>query len=368
MPPINVLMKPMSGSCNMSCDYCFYCDESKKRSCESFGRMTEDTLKNVIRRTMAQAEGRICFAYQGGEPTLRGLDFYKKVIQLQRQYNKKGIQVFNALQTNGYYLNEEWCRFFHENHFLIGVSLDGTEEIHNMHRRDKQGKPTYQKILNSIRLLEYYKVEFNILTVVTKDIAEQANSVYEAYKKNGWFFQQYIACLDPLGEKRGEKPYSLTPEIYGIFLTKLFELWAEDWIRDRRPYIRQFENYIGILKGFQPESCEQRGYCGLQVVVEADGSVYPCDFYILDEYCLGNLNNQRLDKIDNKRKQIKFIERSLELPMQCKTCKYQRLCKGGCYRNREYLQNSGEYMNYFCKSYQILFDNCYAQMKKIADM
>lgn len=366
MPPISVLIKPASGICNMKCDYCFYCDEAKKRITKSYGFMTERTLKNVIRKTMLHADGMISYVFQGGEPTLRGLEFFEKVIEYQKQYNKNRVYVSNAIQTNGYALNEEWAKFFKENHFLVGFSLDGTKENHDLYRHNTEGEGTYDRILKSINLMDAYGVDYNILTVVTKDTAEHISEIYKEYQTRGWDYQQYIACLDPLGEERGKNPYALTPVQYGSFLIELFQIWYEDWKKKKQPYIRQFDNYIGILMGYQPESCDQRGSCGIQTVVEADGSVYPCDFYMLDEYYLGNFNEHRIEDIERMRKEIEFIERSEKVSEECRKCQYYRICRGGCQRNRERNSYSGEYENYFCSGYKMFFDACLEQLKEIA--
>lgn len=366
MHNISVMMKPSSGMCNMSCDYCFYCDETQKRIQESYGFMTEQTLKNVIRKTMLRADGCVSYAYQGGEPTLRGLAFFRKAIEYQKQYNKRGIRVMNALQTNGYALDEEWCEFLKENHFLVGISVDGTREIHDAYRHAKDGGVTYDRVLRSVELLERYGVDYNILTVVNDKVASHITEIYEAYRKRGWKYQQYIACLDPLGEKRGETEYALQPKQYGTFLITLFDLWYRDWKRGEQPYIRQFDNYIGILAGYQPEACDQRGYCGIQNVVEADGSVYPCDFYMLDEYRLGNLNENQMDEINEKRLETGFLQRSEKLNEGCKNCRYYGICRGGCQRNRDYDGQTDTYHNYFCESYQIFFGECLERMQEIA--
>lgn len=366
MPPISVLMKPSSGMCNMTCDYCFYCDEAQKRKQESYGFMTEETLKNIIRKTMLRAEGNITYAYQGGEPTLRGLDFFKKAILLQKQYNKNGIMVNNALQTNGYCLDDEWCRFFSDNHFLIGVSVDGIKEIHDTYRHDKAGNGTYERVMHSIDLLDKYGVEYNILTVVNGPVAKNVAEIYDFYRKKGWRFQQYIACLDPLDEEKGRTGYALNPMQYGQFLTELFDMWYADWKQGKQPYIRQFENYIGIIAGYMPEACDQRGVCGMQHVIEADGSVYPCDFYMLDEFRLGNLNEVRLDEIEKRRAEIGFIEESRKQSSQCRTCKYFWICRGGCKRNRDFDKDNDTYHNYFCEGYKMFFDSCLQRMQEIA--
>lgn len=364
MPPISVLMKPASGLCNMRCEYCFYCDEMSKRSVESFGFMSEDTLKNVIRKTMLRAEGFVSYAYQGGEPTLRGIDFFQKAAAYQRQYNKHGINVHNALQTNGYLIDEEWCLFLKENEFLVGLSVDGTAKYHDALRHTKAGENTFEQVCRAARLFDRYHVEYNILTVVTPQIAGNIEEIYREYGKRGWNYQQYIPCLDPLGEGRGKMEYSLKPKEYGSFLDRLFGLWYRDYQKGSQPYIRQFENYAGLIRGYPAEACDQRGICGIHNVVEADGSVYPCDFYMLDEYLLGNFNTDRLEHIDARRREIGFIERSRRLVPKCRECKYYSLCRGGCQRHREYDAGTGMYENYFCEAFGIFFDKWYERIVK----
>lgn len=366
MPPISVLIKPMSGLCNMSCDYCFYCDETQKRETESFGRMSPETLKNVIRKTMFNAQGYVSCLFQGGEPTLCGLDFFRDAVELQKKYNRNGVRIYNSLQTNGYAVDEEWCRFFRQENFLIGLSADGTEALHDACRHDRQGGGTYKKILRTAGLFDRYKVEYNILTVVTKELAEHIAEVYREYRKRNWQYQQYILCLDPLGEPPGSRAYSLTPEAYGEFLVKLFSLWYEDCRRGRQPYIREFSNYIRILRGYLPENCAMRGRCSVQNVVEADGSVYPCDFYALDEYCLGNFNTHKFAEIQENPRAKAFVERSLRLSEKCGDCAFYRLCRGGCQRNRFCRPGAETYENRYCGSYRRFFGECLEKMKELA--
>ena len=283
---ISVLIKPASGACNMTCDYCFYCDEAAKREQKFYGMMSEETLKNMIRRTMLHSEGSVSYTWQGGEPTLRGLDFFRKALYLQKKYNRNHLQVINAFQTNGYGITDDWCMFFKENKFLVGVSVDGLPEIHDSIRHNKIGDGTFEQINKNIKLLDKYNVEYNILTVVTPKVAKNIKSIYAFYKQRGWHYQQYIACLDPYGEEHGKMSYSILPEQYGKFLVELFKLWYKDLQEGCHPYIRQFENYVGLAAGYMAESCEQRGKCGVQYVVEADGSVYPCDFFVMDKFYL----------------------------------------------------------------------------------
>ncbi len=367
MPAMSVLIKPASGMCNMQCDYCFYCDEAQKREQACFGFMSEDTLKNVIRKTMLNAEGMAVYAWQGGEPTLRGLAFFQKAVEYQKHYNRRRIRIQNALQTNGLTLNEDWCRFLAQNHFLVGVSVDGTEETHDAFRHDRTGNGTYERVMKTIRLFERYEVEYNILTVVNQNIARNIEEIYREYQKQGWKYQQYIACLEPLGEGHGKKEYALTPELYGDFLIRLFDLWYTDYEEGKQPYIRMFENYIGILRGYCPEACEQRGTCGIYNVVEADGSVYPCDFYVLDEYRLGNFNTDKMADINQKREKLGFVQKSEKLHPKCLICEYFRLCRGGCQRHRDIVAGKEYYENYFCKSFRMFFESCGKRMQEIAD-
>ena len=366
MPDSSVLMKPSSGMCNMHCDYCFYCDEMQKREQESYGFMSEETLKNVIHRTMVHARRQVNYAYQGGEPALRGLDFFRKAVEFQNKYNRRGIQVHNAFQTNGYLLDEEWCRFLAENHFLVGLSVDGTKETHDACRHDKKGSGTYDVVTKAAALMDAYGVEYNILTVVTEKTAAGIDEIYKAYSRRGWNYQQYIACLDPLGEGHQNTEYAISPETYGRFLTRLFDLWYKDWQKNRQPYIRQFENYIALLMGYYPEACDQRGECGIQYVVEADGSVYPCDFYMLDEYRLGNFNENTMEEMDKRRQETGFIKRSHQLDPQCRECPYFFLSRGGCQRYRDPVEGSNYYKNYFCQAYKSFFEHCMDRMKNVA--
>lgn len=368
MPIVNIMIKPVSGLCNMRCEYCFYADEMKKRKQSSYGVMSEATLENVIRETLSFAQRECTIAYQGGEPTLAGLDFFRRSVELQKRYNVNGVRIHNALQTNGYALDEEWCRFFAGNHFLIGLSVDGIKATHDAYRRDARGQDTYFRILEAAKLLEAWKVEFNVLTVVNAKTAPKIRRIYEQYSRLGFGFQQYIACLDPIGEKPGGHEYSLTPEAYGRFLTELFELWEIDYKKGRQPYIRQFENWVGILLGIEPESCEQRGVCSIQNIVEADGSVYPCDFYVLDGYCIGNLNQDTMQRIYERREASGFLQASRNHPQECSGCRYFALCRGGCRRHREHAwEENGDGGNIFCQSYRMFFDKHYAQLLRIAE-
>jgi uncharacterized protein len=367
MPNLSVMLKPSSSGCNMSCVYCFYRDEAAERKTPARGFMSEETLRNIIRRTLPRTGRAITYLFQGGEPTLRGLGFYQKAVELERRCNTRGVRVFNSIQTNGYLIDENWCRFLGGSDFLVGLSVDGIRAVHDALRPGADSGPTYGRVLRAAEIMDACGVKYNILTVVTKQAAANIDEIYDFYRLRGWKYQQYIPCLEPLGARRGVSPYALTPEEYGDFLIRLFSLWYRDFGRGSQPYIRQFENYIGILCGRAPEACDQTGVCSLQYVAEADGSVYPCDFYASDDWLIGNFNSDRLDAIDAAREASGFIGRSRLLSAKCRECEFFALCRGGCQRNREFDPAAGTYSNYFCEGYRKFFAACRSRLVRAAD-
>lgn len=328
--------------------------------------MSLNTLRNIIRKTVFHADGNCMIAFQGGEPSLAGLEFFQKAVDYAKYYNRKGLSIQFGFQTNGTLITKEWCEFFKENHFLVGISVDGTQELHDRYRRFCSQAPTWEQIVTNIKQMERFGVEYNILTVVHRETAQNIRKIYHFYKKMGWDFQQYITCLDPLYEEPGHHRYSLTPELYGQFLIELFDCWYEDYQEGCQPFNRQFENYVQNLSGYLPESCEHRGLCGIQYVVEADGSVYPCDFYMLDEFLLGNINTDTFATLDKRRIEIGFLEKSRKISDNCKECTWKKICRSGCMRCR--IETApDQYQNYFCKSYQMFFEHCYPRLKKVAE-
>ncbi|MGN0307480.1 MAG: anaerobic sulfatase maturase [Lachnospiraceae bacterium] len=359
MPNIHVLIKPASGLCNMQCSYCFYHDEALNRERASYGMMEEKTLEAVIQKAIDFSHTDCTIAYQGGEPTLRGLDFFRHSISLQNQYNTKRIRIHNVIQTNGLLLDEKWAEFFHDNHFLVGISLDGIQFTHDRLRVDKEGKGTYLKVMEAIGLLKEYEVEFNLLTVVNALTAKKISRIYSFYREQDFTYLQFIPCLEPLTGEAGRQEYSLTPKAYGHFLNTLFDLWYGDLLKGRRVHIQLFEEYIRMLYGQMPGVCGMSGICSCQHVIEADGQVYPCDFYVLDQYKLGRLTEKSMEDIQNKRKELRFIEESLMVSRECTECRYYPLCRGGCRRYRQP-------MYCFCESNKAFFDYCLERLEKAA--
>lgn len=361
MPNINLLIKPASGLCNMRCSYCFYHDEALNRQTASYGMMEEDTLEAVIQKAIAFSDTDCTIAYQGGEPTLRGLDFFRRSIQLQNKHNTGKIRIHNAIQTNGLLLDDDWAEFLHDNHFLVGISLDGIQFTHDRLRTDQAGRGTFQRVMEAVGLLKKHKVEFNILTVVNALTAKKISRIYSFYREQGFDYLQFIPCLNPLEGGGEQYEYTLMPKAYGHFLNTLFDLWYQELLEGRRVHIQLFEEYIRMLYGQMPKVCGMLGVCSCQNVVEADGEVYPCDFYVLDQYKLGKLTEKSMEDIQNKRKEIRFIEQSLPVPEECRECRYYPLCRGGCRRYRQPV-------HCFCESYKAFFDYCLKRLEKAAVM
>ena len=359
------MLKPSSGACNMRCRYCFYADETRKRETENYGFMSGETQEAVVRKTLAQARDGCTFAFQGGEPTLAGLDFYRRQARLEAQYNLNRVPIHHAIQTNGLVIDDQWGAFFAREKYLVGVSLDGPREIHDAYRLDARGEGTFHRVMGAIRILQKHQVDFNILVTLTQPCARSSRKVYGFFRKQGFAYQQYIPCLDPLGEERGGHDYSLTPEGFAYYLKSVFDLWYQDCRKGEMPYHRYFYNLLAILQGQRPEACDLRGICGVQYVVEADGSVYPCDFYMLDQWRLGNLVTDSFEQIDRRRQELGFLQRSQKALERCRGCRWLPLCRGGCCRDREGAAGAPLGENYFCPAYQEFFAYAYPRLEEL---
>ena len=367
MRTMSVLLKPASGLCNMRCRYCFYADEAAKRETADFGMMSIATLRAVLTRALAETTHAITIAFQGGEPTLAGLPFFEQAVDICQEANIHRCAVSFALQTNGLAIDEAWCAFLAKHHFLVGVSLDGPKDLHDANRVDAAGRGTYSRVMHALQLLRSYGADTNILSVVTAQAARSVRKSYAFFARSGFDYQQYIPCLDPLGETRGQHPWSLTPEHFELYLKTAFNCWYQDAIRGQKRYHRYFDNLLLLLAGRVPEACGMMGVCGMQYVVEADGSVYPCDFYMLDAYRLGNLNTDSFAQLDEKRKALGFIEQSAVPDEACKTCRWAFLCRGGCRRDRDDF-SGGLVRNYYCSAYKHFFDYAWPRLQRVYAM
>lgn len=368
MRGISILIKPASDACNMACEYCFYRDVADSRQNAFMGMLSLDTMEALIKNAAATATETITFAFQGGEPTLAGLDFFTKVVALQKRYLKKGLQIHNAIQTNGYATDAQWASFFHDNHFLVGVSLDGPSDIHNRYRLDKHGKSTFNRVMTTLRLFDKHQVDYNILSVVTGYNARHIRQIYHFFSKEHFRFLQFIPCLEPLNALRGEAAYHLSVSEYGHFLVSTWDLWFADLKLGKYLSIRHIDNWLSILMGRQPEACSMMGRCSTQFVVEGDGSVYPCDFFVTDAWRLGNIQEESLEALWQSAPSQQFMESSLQIKETCKTCQWYGLCRCGCRRDRFVQTNDGLQENYYCAAYQHFFEKRFHEMQQAVRM
>ncbi len=368
MHPLSIMLKPASSNCNMRCKYCFYFDETENREVKSYGFISNETTETLIKKALEFSVGHCSFMFQGGEPTLVGIDYYRNFVKLVDKHNTKKLHISYAIQTNGYLIDDEFAKFFQENGFLVGVSLDGTKELNDLNRIDVAGKSTYNKVIRAINSLEKHKVEFNILSVVTKQSCRNIEKTYNFLKKNRLYWHQYIACLDPMQDDRGTSPHSLTTKDYSNFLKKLFDIWYLDIKKGETISIRFFDDILLCLVQGRANSCGMQGMCTYHYVMEAGGEMYPCDFYMIDNYKIGNINQVDFAEIDENRKKLNFIERSTVHPDECKECKWYFLCKSGCMRDRENFKTGELEKTYLCEAYKEFYDYTYDRFVEIANM
>ncbi len=367
MEALSILIKPVSGSCNMHCEYCFYADVTKSREQADYGKMDLDTLEAIVKKAMNEVTEFCSFGFQGGEPMLAGLPFFEKLTEFQKKYNKKNIEIFNSIQTNGTLVDDSWAEFFKKNNFLVGLSVDGSEEMHDSMRIDNGDRPTHKTCMTAAKILRKHEVEFNILSVVSGLFASEPEKAYKFYKDNDLRFIQFIPCLDGLSEPHGSNPFSLSAEQYGNFLCKMFDLWHEDFIQGNYYSIRMFDNWVRMVMGQQPENCGMSGQCLSYPLIEADGSVFPCDFYVIDKYKLGNIRTDKFGDLLSGNVSEYFMKPSRQTPDECKKCEYLMICRNGCRRDREPVTDDKPAQNYYCDSYKKFFDHSLNRMKAIAD-
>ena len=350
MPALSIMIKPASSLCNLRCKYCFYCDVASQREVISFGVMKEDTAEKLIKSALEFADGcSVAFAFQGGEPLIAGLGYFRFFTEKVNEYNTKNSEIFYSIQTNGTLVTDEWASFFRENRFLVGLSLDGDFEG-NKFRVDEKGQNSYYKIISAANKFRKHGVEFNILTVLTGYCAENAERIYKYFRSNGFKYIQFIPCLRPMGDSTQSELY-MTNEQYADFLIKIFNLYVKDFVRGNYISIRQFDNWVRMFLGERAEQCGLMGHCTHQFVAEGNGNIYPCDFYCTDEWLLGNINESSLESMAKGEKAKAFIMESLGVRQECKECKFYPICRaGGCKRNKE----SEDY----CVAYKRFFSAC----------
>ncbi len=329
--------------------------------------MSQETVDLLLSEALSEADpdAAVTFSFQGGEPTLAGLPFFREFVRKARRRCPNPDNLLFSIQTNGTLIDEEWAKFLAQEHFLVGISIDGYHDLHNLYRTDASGNGSWDQVMNGLRFLRKHAVDVNALCVVTGKCASAPAKVYRNLKKLGFRYIQFIACLDPIDAERGTMPYSLTPEAYGKFLCNLFDLWLDDWHGNDFHSIRLFEDYLCIIMKKPFSTCATCGKCGNYLVIEADGSVYPCDFYALDEWCLGKLGKQSLSEMAEGETMRRFLRFGQEKPAACADCMYDESCNGGC-KNDWVLREDG-FHNYYCKAFQIFFEHSIEQLNEIAE-
>ena len=361
-PPItSLLIKPASAVCNLDCSYCFYLDrEADPYKALPARRMSLETLERLVDGYLFYSYPNSVFAFQGGEPTLAGLPFFEKLVDLQQRLGRNGQSVSNAMQTNAMLLDKSWCDLFRTYQWLLGVSLDGPEEVHDLYRYNKDGHGTWKRVMESVELLKKHGVEFNILCVLSQANVGKAKDLYRFYRRLGIDNVQYI----PLAEFDGEGnplPYTITAEQYGRFLCETFDAW---WPERRRMRIRFFDNLAEALAGQKPGTCTMHETCDSYVVVEYNGDVYPCDFFVEGGWKLGNVELDSWPEIARRTRRYSFASKKTLAHPECQVCEYQSICHGGCPKFRHGPHRRFDDLDYFCQAYKMIYARANGPLKE----
>lgn len=369
--PLYVMLKPVGALCNLACDYCYYLEKSKLYQDNPKHVMSDELLEKFIKEYIeSQTMPQVLFTWHGGETLMRPLSFYQKAIELQRKY-ARGRTIDNCIQTNGTLLTDEWCRFLHDNHWLVGISIDGPQEFHDEYRKNKQGKPSFVKVMQGINLLKKHNVEWNAMAVVNDFNADYPLDFYHFFKELDCHYIQFapiveriqahadgrhLAAVDEGGTER-VADFSVTPEQWGDFLCAIFDEWVRNDVGTY--YIQLFDATLANWVGEQPGICTLAETCGHAGVMEFNGDVYACDHFVFPQYKLGNIHTQTLVEMMYGERQQQFGRAKHDsLPRQCKACPYLFACNGECPKNRFCYTPDGEPgLNYLCRGYYHFFEH-----------
>ncbi|MCY3711766.1 MAG: anaerobic sulfatase maturase [Gemmatimonadetes bacterium] len=373
VPAFHVMMKPRGAICNLDCKYCYFLAKEDLYPGSGF-RMSDDLLEEYTRQYIeAQQVPEVTFAWQGGEPTLMGLEFFQKAVEFQKKFQKPDTRIYNSLQTNGTLLDADWCRFFHENDFLIGLSLDGPKALHDAYRVDKGGKPTFDAVMGAAEMMQVHEVEFNILTTVHAANAEYPVEVYrfmrDVVKTR---FLQFIPIVErdnDTGYQEGNEvtKRSVTGKQYGRFLIRIFDEWVR---RDvGKMYVQIFDVSLAAWSGQSPGLCIFMETCGDALALEHNGDLYACDHYVEPDYLLGNITEIPMMEMVLSEQQRTFGQAKLDtLPQYCLSCDVRFICNGGCPKNRIITTPDGEPgLNYLCEGYKAFFHHIDGPMRFMAN-
>ena len=379
----HVMTKPIGAICNLDCKYCYYLEKERLYPGTKDFRMRDDVLESYVRQYLEQQDvPEVSFAWQGGEPTLLGVDFFRRAVALQQKY-ANGRKITNAMQTNGALLDDDWCRFLRDNRFLVGLSIDGPRRVHNHYRVDKQGGPTFDLALRGMELLKRHQVEFNTLTVVNRANARDPLEVYRFLRRQGSGFMQFIPLVERVGpgqtlapppqspENRPEDlvtPWSVEPNQWGEFLCAIFDEWIRHDVG--RVFVQSFEVHLAVWMGMPASLCVFAETCGAALALEHNGDLYSCDHYVYPEFKVGNILEQPIDQLVNSPRQIKFgRDKADTLPQYCRRCSVRFACNGECPKHRFLTTPDGEPgLNYLCAGYKRFFTHIDPYLRKLADL
>lgn len=368
--PVYVMLKPVGSVCNLACDYCYYTEKSKLYPTVKNPVLSEELLERFIRDYIeCQTMQEVLFTWHGGETLMRPIGFYKRALELQRKY-ARGRRISNCIQTNGTLLTDEWCRFFKENNFLVGISIDGPQEFHDEYRRNRQGHPSFFKVMRGINLLKKHGVEYNGMAVVNDYNADFPHEFYQFFKEIDCHYIQFAPIVERVGQHTDGTllgspdqdnahlklaPFSVSPEQWGSFLCALFDEWVQHDVGNY--YIQLFDSTLANWMGVPPGVCSMAKTCGHAGVMEFNGDVYACDHYVFPAYKRGNIREKTLTEMMYGNEQRQFGRDKYEkLPGQCKACDYLFACHGECPKNRFLTTADGEPgLNYLCRGYHRFF-------------
>ena len=361
--PLYVMAKPVGAACNLRCKYCYYLEKSKLYP-HKHNMMDDETLENFIKEYIeSQTMPEILFTWHGGEPMLRPVSYYEKVIQLQQKY-AAGRKISNSLQTNGTLITDEYAEFFFRNGWLIGISIDGPKEYHDAYRRSANGGPTFDEVMKSIEILNSHHVEWNAMAVVNRLNGSHPVEFYHFFKKMGCKFIQFTPVVD--ASRLGElTEYSVQPKQWGEFLCGLFDEWVRKDVGEY--FVQIFEATLANWCGVAPGVCSLARYCGHAGVLEHNGDLYSCDHFVYPEYKLGNIKEHSIMEMMYSDRQQKFGRDKFDtLPEQCKRCKWLFTCNGECPKNRLLKTKDGESgLNYLCEGYRMYFEHVAPFMERM---
>ena len=367
--PIYVMLKPAGSKCNLDCDYCYYLEKANLYQNKQ-QVMSEELLERFIQQYIeSQTMPQVMFTWHGGETLMRPLSFYKKAVELQKKY-ARGRQIDNSIQTNGTLLNDEWCKFFKENNFLVGISIDGPQDFHDEYRRDKMGRPSFHRVMKGIELLKKHGVEFNCMAVVNDYNVDYPLEFYRFFKEIGCQYVQFTPIVERLRKNKSSlklataqeeddeaelAPFTVPAEKWGNFLCTVFDEWVKEDVG--KMFIQIFDSTLANWVGEQPGVCTMAKTCGHAGVMEFNGDVYSCDHFVFPEYRLGNIYSKTLTTMMYSEEQLRFGNDKFDkLPQQCRECDVLFACYGECPKNRFIKDRYGNKgLNYLCKGYYKFF-------------